>query len=211
MLIFSDQSLAFIAVPKTGTTAVEMALKPRADIAFSKQRKHMTAQRFHTKVAPFLLDVFALVPDRVAVMRDPIEQIRSWYRYRSGPRREGTVRSTNGCSFDEFVLGVISENPPAFAGIGSQYNMLSSGNLKNAGDVLVHHLFAYESQPLFRRFLSERFEKDVVLKQKNVSPSAQAQLDPAVEAQLRKVRAHEFDLYDRVLQADGHLRTAVST
>ena len=210
MLIFSDQSLAFIAVPKTGTTAVEMALKPRADIAFSKQRKHMTAQRFHTKLAPFLLDTFSLAPERVAVIRDPVEQIRSWYRYRNGPRREGTARSTNGCSFDEFVLGVIADDPPAFAGIGSQYNMLTSGNLKNAGDVLVHHLFAYENQPLFRGFLSERFEKEIVLKQKNVSPPADAPLDSAVEAQLRKVRAHEFDLYDRVLQASGHLETAVA-
>jgi len=79
MLIFSDLKLAFLAVPKTGTTAVEMALKPRADIVFSKQRKHMNAQRFHTRIAPFLLQTFDLIPERVAVMRDPIEQMRALY------------------------------------------------------------------------------------------------------------------------------------
>jgi hypothetical protein len=205
MLVFSDQSLAFFAVPKTGTTAVEMALKPRADIVFSKQRKHMTAQRFHTRVAPFLRDTFDLVPDRVAVIREPVDQIRSWYRYRSGPRRAGSARSTNGCSFDDFVLAVISDTPPAFAGIGSQYNMLTSGNLKKGGDLLVHHLFAYDHQPLFRGFLSDRFGKEIVLKQKNVSPDAPAPLDPEIEARLRKVRAREFELYDQVMQAGGHL------
>ena len=205
MLVFSEQSLVYFAVPKTGTTAVEMALKPRADIVFTKQRKHMTAQRFHTRVAPFLRDTFDLLPDRVAVIRDPVDQIRSWYRYRSGPRRAGTARSTNGCSFDDFVLAVISDTPPAFAGIGSQYNMLTSGHLKKTGDLLVHHLFAYDHQPLFRGFLSDRFGTDIVLKQKNVSPDAPAPLDPEIEAQLRKVRAREFELYDQVMQAGGHL------
>ncbi|MEP5091651.1 MAG: hypothetical protein ABJR23_19680, partial [Paracoccaceae bacterium] len=110
MLIFSDLKLAYLAVPKTGSTAVEMALKPRADIIFSKRRKHINAQRFHTRIAPFLLNTFDLVPERVAVIRDPVEQIRSWYKYRNGPRQMDTTRGTHGCSFDEFVLAVISDN-----------------------------------------------------------------------------------------------------
>ena len=209
MLIFSDLKLAFLAVPKTGTTAVEMALKPRADIIFSKQRKHMNAQRFHSRIAPFLLQTFDLIPERFAVMRDPIDQIRSWYRYRNGPRQKNTTRGTHGCSFDEFVLAVISDDPPDFAGIGNQYKMLTSGNLKKDGQVLVHHLFAYEDQPQFRSFLNERFEKEVVLKLQNVSPETSAPLDPAVEAKLRTARAREFELHERVQQAGGHLTNVV--
>ena len=60
MLIFSAQSLAFIAVPKTGSTAIAMALKPTADIIFTKRRKHITAQRFHNRVAPFLDQEFGV-------------------------------------------------------------------------------------------------------------------------------------------------------
>ncbi|MEO1732827.1 MAG: hypothetical protein AAFR45_04250, partial [Pseudomonadota bacterium] len=60
MLIFSKVNLAYIAVPKTGTTAISMALKPKSDISFNGWRKHMTAQRFHNKVAPFLKDAFGL-------------------------------------------------------------------------------------------------------------------------------------------------------
>lgn len=203
MLVFSDQNLAFLAVPKTGTTAFEMALRPRADIILSKRRKHLTAARFHNKVAPFLADTFGLTVETIAVMRDPVEQIRSWYRYRSGPRQKGTKASTNGCSFDDFVLAVISDNPPPFAGIGSQFNFVTSGK----GDVLVNHLFAYERQPVFRAFLTEAFGEEIVLKQKNVSPPAEAPLSAAVEAKLRKVRADEFALYERVKAAGGHLVT----
>ena len=187
MLVFSDQNLAFLAVPKTGTTAFEMALRPRADIILSKRRKHLTAARFHNKVAPFLADTFGLTVETMAVMRDPVEQIRSWYRYRSGPRQKGTKASTNGCSFDDFVLAVISDK----------------------GEVLVNHLFAYERQPVFRAFLTQAFGEEITLKQKNVSPPAEAPLSAAVEAKLRKVRADEFALYERIKAAGGHLVTPV--
>lgn len=107
MLVFSEQNLAFLAVPKTGTTAIEMALRPRADIIFTKRRKHTPATKYRNKVLPFLEDAMQVRPAAFAVMRDPVEQIRSWYRYRASPRLKGTARSTNGCSFDDFVLEVI--------------------------------------------------------------------------------------------------------
>ena len=203
MLVFAPQSLAYIAVPKTGTTAVELALKRRADIVFTKKFKHMPASRFHLKVAPFLADMFDLHPERIAVMREPEEQIRSWYRYRCRSERKGSDFSAEGVSFDAFVRAVISDDPPAYAGIGSQVRMLTSGK----GEVLVHHLFAYEKPLRFRGFLNDRFGEEIELKQKNVSPHAEAPLDPATRAALRAARADEFELYDRLIRADGHLRT----
>ena len=203
MLVFLDPGLAFLAVPKTGTTAVEMALKPRADVIFARGRKHTTAARYHNKIAPFLEDTFGTRPASVAVMREPVAQIRSWYRYRSGPRQKGGRHSTQGCSFDEFVLAVISAEPPPFAGIGSQYSFLTSGT----GELLVSHLFAYEAQPAFLGFLTDRLGHEVELKQKNVSPPAEAPLSPDVEAALRTARAEEFALYDRLQAEGGYLRT----
>ena len=203
MLVFTSQSLAYIAVPKTGTTAVEMALKPKADILFTKRFKHMTARRFHRKIAPFLHSAFDLDPERFAVMREPEEQIRSWFRYRNRNQKLGSDASTDGMSFDEFVLAVISDDPPPFAGIGSQFNMLTSGK----GEVLVHHLFAYEKPLQFQAFLCDRFGTDITLKQKNVSPPVHAPLDPDIRVRLRAARAPEFDLYARLQEAGGHLQT----
>ncbi|MEM8578933.1 MAG: hypothetical protein AAGF60_13870 [Pseudomonadota bacterium] len=203
MLIFSRERLAFVATPKTGTTAFEMALKPRADIVFAKHRKHITAQKYTNRVAPWLERMFDIRPESMAVMRDPVEQIRSWYRYRSGPRQAGTPVSTGGCSFDDFVRAVISDDPPPFAQIGSQFNFLTAD-----GEPAVHHLFAYENQPVFRAFLEQRFGT-VEIKQKNVSPPADAPLSAEVEAALRAARAPEFALYDRLIAAGGHLRTPI--
>lgn len=204
MLVFSAQNLAFIAVPKTGTTAVEMALRPHADIIFTKGRKHMPVQKFHKRVAPFLDSAFGLRPDRMAVIREPEEQIRSWYRYRSGDRQKGSENSTFDISFDEFVRDVISDDPPPHAGIGSQWNMVTG-----RGQVLVHHLFAYEHQPLLRAFIDDRFGEQIEVKAKNVSPQAEAPLDPATRKALRKARAKEFALYDRIVEAGGHLITPI--
>ena len=204
MLVFSAQNLAFIAVPKTGTTAVEMALRPHADIIFAKQRKHMTAQRFHRRVAPFLEETFNMRLERMAVIRDPEEQIRSWYRYRSGTRQQGSDRSTLQISFDEFVRDVISDDPPPHAGIGSQWNMVTGG-----GRVLVHHLFAYESQPVLRAFLDERFGERIEIRSRNVSPPVDAPLDDSTRRALRRARAEEFALHDRIREAGGHLVSPV--
>ena len=205
MLVFTPQSLAFIAVPKTGTTAVEMALKPRADILFTKRFKHMTARRFHTRIAPFLDQSFDLRPDRFAVMREPEEQIRSWFRYRNRDRKLGSDSSTSGISFSDFVMAVISDDPPPFAGIGSQVNMLVSAK----GNLLVHHLFAHEKPDLLQQFLDDRFGEEIVLKQRNISPPVDAPLDNAVRKKLRAARAAEFDLYARLTKAGGHLQTPI--
>lgn len=205
MLIFSAQKLAFVAVPKTGTTALEMALKPRADIIFTKKRKHITAQRLHKKIAPFLHKEFGLTLERFAVMREPEEQIRSWYRYRAREAKEGSEFSTAGISFDQFVREVISDDPPAYAGIGSQFSMLTSYK----GHVLVDHLFAHEAQPAMMAFLADRFSEEITLKSRNVSPHIEAELEPATRARLRTVRADEFDLYARLSEANGHLRSTL--
>ncbi|KKK81497.1 hypothetical protein LCGC14_2812840, partial [marine sediment metagenome] len=203
MLIFLSRELTFLATPKTGTTAVEMALKPAAEIVFSRNRKHLTALRYKKRVLPFLQDTFSASPEPLAVMRDPIEQIRSWYRYRSQPRLDGKALSTKGLTFEQFALEVISDAPPPRAQIGSQFSFLTPGQ----GDLLVQHLFAYESQPAFRDFLADRLGREIKLKPKNVSPDVPAPLSSEVEARLRAARAKEFALYDRLMAAEGYLHT----
>ncbi|GAA6208088.1 hypothetical protein NBRC116601_13810 [Cognatishimia sp. WU-CL00825] len=202
MQIYFKQNLAFLATPKTGSTAYEMTLRKHADIVFAKRRKHMTAGQFQRKMTPFLDDFYDIAPERLAVMRHPIEQIRSWYRYRTAPKSGRQDASTAELSFDSFVMAVLQDPQPKFAAIGSQYGFLSMMD----GSVPLHHLFAYESQPLLRSFLENRFEEKLTFSDKNVSPPKPAPLSPEVEQKLRQHRAPEFALYDRILQADGHLR-----
>lgn len=205
MLIFLRHNLAFLATPKTGSTAVEMALRPKAEVIFAKNRKHVTAQRYQMRVRPFLDQTFGVSPQSFAVMRDPIEQIRSWYRYRHSGETETPEQSAKQMSFDEFVLGVIADNPPPACQIGSQFQFLTS----DRGSVLAEHLFAYERQRIFRSFLDEQFKDQINLKPKNVSPSVPTPLSDDVAVALRTARQPEFALYDRLVAADGYLHSPI--
>ncbi|MFK7868588.1 MAG: hypothetical protein AB8B58_05035 [Roseobacter sp.] len=203
MLIFLDARFAYLATPKTGTTATEAALRPRADIAFQAGRKHMPARRFVTKVAPFVSDAFGVNLATVAVMRAPVDQLRSWYRYRARDARAGDPRSTQGVSFADFIEATLADDPPDYARVGSQFRFFA-----RRGDIVVDHIFAYETPDPFQAFLSERLKTPVRFAKRNVSPDLDADLPPQTEAKLREARAAEFALYDRVVAAGGHLSKA---
>lgn len=204
MLVFVDANLVLFAVPKTGSTAYHLALKGMADIGFARKPayKHMSLRKYERHFGPFLKDAYGLEPERAAVMRHPVEQIRSWYRYRSRPTPRKEKGVLDGMSFDDFVAEVIAPKPAEFARIGSQFTFLSSED----GAVRVDHLFAYEKPLLLRKFLTERLGKGFETKQKNVSPAIDAPLSADMEAALRAARAEEFALYDRIVAAGGHLQ-----
>ena len=204
MLVFFKQKLAFLSVPKTGSTAYELTLRKRADVIFTKGVKHMTASKFQTQIAPLLAESYRIRPEIMAVMRDPVDQIRSWYKFRSPERMGAHIRSTAGKSFDEYVLDVISDSPPPAAKIGSQYRFLTLED----GSLGVHRLFQYENQPRIHGFLEDRFQDTIQLKAQNVSPDVPAEISPDVEAKLRAAKPDDFALYDRLLDAGGMLQTA---
>jgi hypothetical protein len=201
MLILLRHGLAFLANPKTGTTATEQALRPYAEIVFARNRKHLTAHRFRAKVAPFLRETFGTDCGAVAVMRDPVDQIRSWYKYRRSPKLDGTDVSTAGMDFEDYVRAVISDDPPPAARIGSQQAFLCGPR----GRLLVEHLFAYDQSARMQDFFAERMGTDITFKQINVSKKVAAPLSSETLAALRAARAAEFALYDRLRAAGGYL------
>lgn len=208
MLVFVDANLVLFAVPKTGSTAYHLALRGKADISLANKAglKHMTARKYDRDFGPYLAQAHDLRPERVAVIRDPLEQLRSWYRYRQRPETKGRPNSAAGLSFDDFALASIEDKPPQFARVGSQFAFVTDGQ----GAVRVEHLFAYEKPVEFRRFLEDRLNMKIAPKQRNVSPPAPAPISPDVEAALRAARADDFALHQRVMEANGHLITELS-
>ncbi|MEM9967612.1 MAG: hypothetical protein AAF755_05880 [Pseudomonadota bacterium] len=200
MLIFLHHALALLAMPKTGSRALEFALKPRAEIVFARNRKHITAARYKRRVAPFLKSTFDVQPVSVAVMREPIEQIHSWYKFRSKSVLDGSEVSTKDLSFDQFVSEVVSDDPPPRAQIGRQFNFLTD----RRGRIMVERLFSYAHQEDLLAFLSARLEHDVKLSLRNTSPPIDdSYLSTATLKRLREIRAKDFELYDQLMMAGG--------
>ncbi len=195
MLIFSEQNLVLFSVPKTGSTAMEVALKPWADIAFYKHRKHTPVGRYQRKIAPFLREAYQLEPETMAVIRAPLEHLRSWYRYRAAKL---------DVDFDGFVQAVISPSQPEWARIGNQFNFLTGPS----GKLGITHLFTYESQPALRSWINARMGSDIAFKPQNVSPSAPTPISKSTQAAFEENYAKEIALHESVTQAGGHLVTS---
>lgn len=201
MQVFHDQNLVFLAVPKSGSTALETALRPLAsiDVRGPPVDRHMTVRRFRRTWGPFLKRVWNAEPETLAVLREPRARLESWYRYRHA---RGNAKSTFSMSFEEFVLAVLSDAPPEPARIGSQHAFVSD----RRGSVAVTHLFTLENLAPLSAFLESRFGRSVPLRRKNASPEIDVSLSPETDAFLRRQRDAEFALYEEVARA-GHWRS----
>lgn len=196
MLVFWDQRLAFLATPKTGSTAIEAALDSLASLVVQRPPvlKHTTVHRYRRFVGPYLSAAsggqdFTLV----ALMRDPLDWLGSWYRYRLREDILDPRKSTSGRSFDEFVRAWCSASPPEFAAVGSQARFLQPRNGQG-----VDRLFRYEELDRFVDFLEDRLGCEIILPRLNVSPAGEMELSRATEALLRDAAAEDFAIYEAI-------------
>lgn len=193
MLVFWEQRLAFLATPKTGSTAIEAALESLASVSLQRPPvlKHTTVQRYHRFLGPYFEAASGHDFTVVALMREPRDWLGSWYRYRQR-EDEGIApeKSTQGLSFDAFIRGYAADPQPAYAAVGSQARFLQPRNGRG-----VDRLFRYEDIDSFVDFLEERLDCHIVLPRLNVSPEAAMELPEETEALLRQVAARDYDLY----------------
>lgn len=206
MMIFYKERLALLSVPKTGTTALQEALRDRADLIISDppQLKHAPLYRYNRWIRPMFDKVCGAELEVVAVMREPISWLGSWFRYRQRPALDGHANSTRDLTFDAFVQAYCKGKPPAYANVGSQAKFLEA----QPNGCKVDHLFRYEDTDALRLFLEYRLDTDIRLERRNVSPQAALTLTPEAEAHLRRKRAAEFDLYDSIPAVNQPVQSA---
>ncbi|MEO0485643.1 MAG: gamma-glutamyl kinase [Pseudomonadota bacterium] len=196
MLVFWKENLVLLALPKTGTSALEAALRARADVVFENppEVKHIPMFRY----GRFLRPLFRTIDgnrqlETMALVREPISWLSSWYRYRGRDDLAGHPNSTRGISFDQFVEAYLADPRPGFANVGSPRKFVSN----KQGKVGVKHLFQYEQIELAQAFLEERLDITIALDHRNVSPRQDLSLAPDIAARLRRDRPEEFELWSK--------------
>ena len=194
MLVFWKERLVFLAVPKTGTTAIEGALAPRAGMVLRDppHLKHSPVYRYRRFLAPFFEKAGGQEMETIAVIRHPVDWLSSWYRYRRRDDLDGRPNSTKGMTFDAFVGEYTRGKPAPFANVGSQAKFVSDAD----GVIAVDHLFRYEQQDKLIAFLSDRLSLRIDLPRLNVSPTMDVSLTPQTEAKLRRKCAAEFEVWE---------------
>ena len=202
MLVFSKARLVFLAVPKTGSTAWQAALERHAAMVVRDppELKHAPVFRYNRFFRPALEKFLGGPLTVLAVMREPVDWLGSWYRYRRRPFLEGQPTGTHDVSFDAFVQAYMKGTRPAFANVGSQAKFLEPQ--KNG--TRVTHLFRYEDQTGLADFLEDRLGLRVEPGRQNVSPEMPLELSPEVETRLRRKCAAEFALHDSIGRNGAH-------
>lgn len=189
MLIFWDQRLVFLATPKAGSTAIEVALEPLASLAVQHppEMKHVDAAGFRRHILPWLGEMVAEDFTTVALMREPVEWLRSWYRFHL---RDDDALPEDG--FEDFVHRYIAAPASVTRGIGSQSAFLGGDS------PLVDRIFRYEEIEAFTQFLDDRLGCEIILPRINVPPAADVTLTTSTEAELRQALRHDIALYARL-------------
>jgi len=196
VLISYRARLGYLAIPKTGTTAIETCLRPECDIVLqgNAHGKHLNIAEYRRFIAPMLTYLGAPRIELCAVMREPLDWMRSWYRYRQRPE-EPEASATRGISFETFIAAVLSPEQPTYTHyIGSQAEFLQGA--AEAG--LALHLFRHDDIGAFHRFLEERFARKLAFERLNVSPRIEAPLSSASARAFERHFSADFDLYNSI-------------
>jgi len=213
MIFLYHARLVILSQPKTGTTALDNALAPRASIVINNPppMKHMQYHKFMQFVAPWIKAQVGL--DRadyevVSVMREPVDWVGSWYRYRTrdalkgggGKKQRGNY--AGNVSFEEFVHEVLKPKAErqSFAYLGSPCSVALDEN----GGVGCDRIYPYEDLSGLYELIEARTKKPVELSQMNVSPAGDTTVSDETRAKLRAQWSFAFDLHDS-LKRDGSL------
>lgn len=194
MLVFYKERLAFLSVPKTGSTAYHTALRDRADLVITHppELKHAPVRRYDRFIQNMYRKMYDTEMEIMAVVREPIDWLGSWYRFRSRDDRVGHAHSTRDLSFDAFVQAYMQSPQPEFAEIGSQSQFFRTRN----NGVGASHVFKYEHQDKIVSFLQEKLDFRFNLERENVSPAMDLTLSSETERKFRKRHAADFAVHD---------------
>lgn len=193
MLAAPKHGFIYLAMPKTGSTAVEEALAPHAQMVLKgpPHIKHVRPTRFERELAPFL-DASGFPRggyQTICVVREPVDWLASWWRYRSRPAlaERSPDRYTGDMTFSEFAHGVMDGQ----IRMGRQARFLSGG---------VDVLFPYEHMDTLLAWVSERVGREVALGTRNVSPPKDPDVDHELRSRLESHYETDFELWRGAVQ-----------
>lgn len=194
MLLFADAKLLIYAPPKTGTTALHHALGSSADLALRGPLKHMSVRAAHRRILPLVEGANLSMPEGFAVIREPVDWLHSWYRYRTRlPAND--PKSTSGLSFNEFAEAYLRDERPVFASVGQQ-----SRHLSGDGVLAPIHLFPHDQMDIAVDFLFLRLGFEFSLGWHNESPELEMDLSSQNREKLMQQFEPDLELYDRAVK-----------
>lgn len=201
MLVFVEERLCIIQNTKCASSSMHSLLSDRADIVL---RGHTSLKHIEFSLAkpllPYILPA-GLSADEfefIGLVRQPIDWLQSWYKYRQRPAIKKTPRHVGNISFDRFISDSIPES--------QQFNYLK----EIGGDLGVDKAFAFERLDLFENYLSKKLSCAIRLPIKNTSKNLNAvnhlNISPETLQIIEKKFRKDFLLHASCLETvDGYI------
>ena len=198
MLISVEKRFIFVANTKTASTSIEHVLTPHAEI-----RRIGTPARKHTSLAKamqsyaFMFDQPDHAPEsyfKFGVMRDPIDWIGSWFRYRKGNKVESPLPAD--MSFADFWnLRDWNIERPNGGGKNLQRDMFCAPDGTLLADVVIPY---HKLNDVFGE-ICQALNVEQPLQRRNVSIISEIDEVPdALRQDMRDFYAEDYDLFDRL-------------
>ena len=201
MLAAPQHGFAFLSTTKSGSTAVEQAFEPYAQVVLKgpPRLKHATAAAFHRYVAPLLAsNGFERSSYQVVtVVREPLDWLASWWRYRSrdelrnakGAQRQNYAGDT---TFEAWVTQMLDRD---MQGIGRFSRFIRTPE----SEIGVDLIWRYEHLDACCAWLGEQIGRRVALPTVNVSPPRDHHVSDGLRSRVQEYFAPEYDLYEGAL------------
>ena len=192
MLAVPKYGFVVLAVPKSGSTALEAAFTKHAQLVTSgpPSLKHVTAREFDERFAPLLEQHgYARADYEVtALVREPVSWLASWWRYRSRPGIAGKRTYVGDLGFDEFVGRVVTGE----IRLRPQTDYVTSPD----GRLAVDRLWRYDDlDSAFEWMRAKVGKKKIKLPQRNVSPPREHEVTAATRDLIEEAYAADLTLY----------------
>lgn len=186
MLYSPQRGVLILEVPKTGTVALSTGLRDVCEqvkelprhVGANQARKHFGKERWNEL-------------ETVAVVREPVSWLRSWYRYLNGKERLGP-----DLPFPTFVE--LIANGELIDGnrinVRSQFYRLSDGRQRR---VIVKHLLCFEHLGDEYASLNSEFlgGEGAPLQKANVSPRKKTEVTDELQEQIRDHWSQDFEIW----------------
>ena len=207
MQISTRFGFAFLCTPKCASTSISSAIDEFCNIHFKghNKLKHINARTYTERVLPLHKHLFpSLTIESFCMIREPLEWMQSWYRYRSRvalkkPKHPNHNNYTGNISYDEFIESYLTpgRRPPS-ARIQTQYDFMKL----DTGDIGVDYIIPMERMDLMIDFLFEKTGQRITLPRKNVSPQKKRRLtlNKKLEERLRSYLANDIALYNLAIK-----------
>lgn len=198
MLISTEKKFVFVANTKTASTSIEDALMDYSEIhrGGSPARKHIGLQQAY-KIYDFLFSQPGHTPDqyfKFGVMRDPLDWIGSWFRYRKGNTVESPL--PKDMTFEDFWR---NQDWNIMRPDGWKYLQRHLFCAPQGGEVLADVIIPYHKVGEEFGKICDAFGIDSPLPRKNVSQLKDAGIIPDhLKAEMRAFYEADYRLWNRL-------------